>query len=164
MAPVTVKRNVLLRSVVTEGLRKELGDELQSAADEIDDRLQQLDFQTKAYITDLQRTNLQQAMTVRKQVETERKRQEELRDALLERKAQMQELEDGSEVVRGTLESFVDIDVGDDLTEVLGGMEILTKDNEVIEIRRVTTLEAQGSMSEIIAQARSQEQEQGSSG
>jgi len=157
MPSVTIKRNVLLRSIVTEKLRKELAEELQSAADEVEQRVQQLDFQTRAYITDLQRTNLQQAMAVRKQVEAEKHRQQELRDALLERKAQVEVLEDGAEVVRGTLESFVEVNVGDNLEEILGGVEIVTKDDIVVEIRqRQSTDEPEESVTQIIEDVRSQ--------
>ena len=157
MPSVTIKRNVLLRSIVTEKLRTDLIAELDSAAEEVEQRVQQLDFQTRAYITDLQRTNLQQAMAVRKQVEAEKLRQKELRDALLERKAQVQELEDGTEVVRGTLESLVEVDVGDDLSEILGGLEIVTKDDLVVEIRlRSTIAEPEESVTQIIQDVRSQ--------
>jgi hypothetical protein len=157
MPSVTIKRNVLLRSIVTEKLRADLSEELQNAADEVDQRVQQLDFQTRAYITDLQRTNLQQAMAVRKQVEAEKHRQQELRDALLERKAQVEVLEDDSEVVRGTLESFVEINVGDNLSEVLGGVEIVSKDDVVVEIRlRQITDEPEESVTQIIQDVRSQ--------
>jgi len=161
MTSVTVKRNVVLRSVVTENLRKELGRELENAAAEIDQRIEQIDFQTRAYITDLQRTDLQQAMGVRKQIEAEKQRQQELRDALLERKAQVEELEEGEEVVRGTLESFVEIEVGNSLAEVLGGVEIVAKDDEVIEIRQREILEQpEESVSQIIQDVRSRSQGQ----
>ncbi len=157
MSSVTIRRNVLLRSIVTDKLRKELSEELQNAADEVDQRVQQLDFQTRAYITDLQRTNLQQAMAVRKQIEAEKHRQQELRDALLERKAQVEELEDGAEVVRGTLESYVELSVGDNIAEVLGGIEIVTKDDVVVEIRqRQTVDEGEESVAQLIQEVRSQ--------
>ena len=161
MGPVVVKRNVILRSIVTAKLREELSTELQDAATEVEQRMGQLDFQTKAYISDLQRTNLQQAIAVRKQVETEKKRQEELRDTLLERKAMVEELEDDTEVVRGTLESNVEIDVGDNIAEILGGIEIVTKDDEVVEIRKRSTDEPQASVTDIIESARTQSQGQG---
>lgn len=136
MSSVMIKRSVVLRSVVTDQLRQELGQQLQAAADEVDRRITEMDAQTRAYITDLQRNNLQQAMAVRKQVEAQKKQQQDLRDAMLERKAAVQELEDGAEVTRGTLESFVEIKVGDNLREILGGVEIITKDDEVVEIRQ----------------------------
>jgi len=157
MPSVTVKRNVLLRSVVNDKLREELGQELQNAADEIEQRLQQLDFQTRAYITDLQRNNLQQAMAVRKQVETEKKRQQDVRDALLEQKAAVGELKDGEEIARGTLESLVELNEGDNIAEALGGIEIVTQDDIIIAIRqRAEDAEAEPSVSEIIEQAKIQ--------
>lgn len=136
MAGVLIKRTVVLRAIVTDQLKEQVSTELQAAADEVEQRVQQLDFSTKAYITDLQRADLQRAMAVRKQIEAEKQKQTELRDALLERKAQVAELENGQEVVRGTLESFVEIKEGDDLAILLGGTEIVSKDDIVIEVRQ----------------------------
>lgn len=136
MAGVLIKRTVVLRAIVTDQLKEQVSAELQAAADEVEQRVQQLDFSTKAYITDLQRADLQRAMAVRKQVEAEKQKQTELRDALMERKAEIAELENGTEVVRGTLESFVEISEGDDLAVIMGGTEIVTKDDKVVEIRQ----------------------------
>jgi hypothetical protein len=133
---VQVKRTVILRAIVTDELKQQVSEELQGAADEIEQRVQQLDFSTKAYVTDLQRADLQRAMAVRKQIEAEKQKQNELRDAMLERKAQVAELENGQEVIRGTLESYVEINEGDDLAVVLGGTEIVSKDGVVVEIRQ----------------------------
>jgi hypothetical protein len=133
---VLVKRTVILRAIVTDELKQQVSDELQGAVEEIEQRVQQLDFSTKAYVTDLQRADLQRAMAVRKQIEAEKQKQNELRDALLERKAQVAELENDQEVIRGTLESFVEISEGDDLAVLLGGTEIVTKDGLVTEIRQ----------------------------
>jgi hypothetical protein len=133
---VLIKRTVILRAIVTDELKTQVSEELQGAADEIDQRVQQLDFSTKAYITDLQRADLQRAMAVRKQIEAEKQKQNELRDALLERKAQVGVLENGQEVIRGTLESFVDVKEGDDLSLLLGGTETVTKDDIIVEIRQ----------------------------
>lgn len=158
MSSVLIKRNVLLRAVVTDQLRAELSAEIQNAVAEVDQRIENLDAQTRAYITDLQRTNLQQAMVVRKQVETEKQRHQDLRDALLERRAQVEVLEEGTEVVRGTLESFVELKVGDNLRDVLAGVSIVTRDDEVVEIReRSADEEEAGGLAELIESARSHE-------
>lgn len=135
---VLIKRTVILRAIVTDELKQQVTEELQGAADEIDQRVQQLDFSTKAYITDLQRADLQRAMAVRKQIEAEKQKQNELRDALLERKAAVSVLQNGQEVIRGTLESFVEVNEGDDLAMLMGGTEIVTKDDTVVEIRQRT--------------------------
>ena len=133
---VVIKRNVILRSIVTEQLKKQLKEELQNNIDEIDQRIQQIDFRTQPYITELQRSNIQQAMAVRGQVEQEKERQRSVREALLERMKQVEELEVDEEVIRGTLESQVEVEEGDNLAEVLGGREIVTKDDVVVEIRQ----------------------------
>ncbi len=133
---IQIKRTVIWRAIVTDELKKQISEELQAAADEIKQRVQQLDFSTKAYITDLQRTDLQRAIAVRKQIEAEKQKQNELHDALMERKAQVAELENGTEIIRGTFESFVEVNEGDDLAVLLGGTEIVTKDNIVVEIRQ----------------------------
>ena len=102
MAGIIVKRTVILRSIVTDKLKQELDEELQRAIDEIDQRIQQIDFRTQPYITDLQRSNIQQAIAIRKQVETEKDRQQQVRDTLQQRKEQVQALQNGNEVIRGT--------------------------------------------------------------
>jgi hypothetical protein len=133
---VIIKRNVILRAVVTPSLRKELLAELDEAVEDVDQRIQQIDFSTKPYLMELQRTNLQQAIQVRKQIEAEKQKHEDLKQALGERKQQISNLKDGEEIVRGLVESWVEVDVGDDLGEVLGGVEIVTKDDKIVEIRK----------------------------
>ena len=134
---VTVKRTVILRSIVTEKLKSELHEELQTAIKEIDARISQLEIGTRAYITDLQRSNIQQAMAVKKQVEAEKAKQQDLREELDVRDKMVQQLELDKEIVRGQLESQVEVNVGDNLAELLGGVEIVTKDDLVVDIRTI---------------------------
>jgi len=133
---VTIKRNVVLRAVVTPQLLEEITAELDHAIEEVDERLQQIDFSTKPYLTELQRTNLQQAIAVRKQIEAEKQKHTDLKDALTERKAQVAALADGEEIIRGTLESWATLQEGDNLAEVLAGVEVVVKDDVVVEIRQ----------------------------
>ena len=141
MMGVVIKRNVILRSIVTEQLKEQLKEELQSNIDEIDERIQQIDFRTQPYISELQKSNIQQAMAVRQQVNQEKEKQRSMREALLERMKQVEELELGEEVIRGTLESQVEVEEGDNLAEILGGREIVTKDDMVVEIRQRVPIE-----------------------
>jgi hypothetical protein len=138
---VIIKRNVILRAIVTPALREDIQAEIDRAIEDVDARVQQIDFQTKPYLTELQRTNLQQAIQVRKQIEAEKQKHEDLRAALGERKAQVNSLRDGDEIVRGTLESWVEVAEGDDLGEILAGTEIVVRDEKVVEIRKHAPLE-----------------------
>ena len=138
---VIIKRNVILRAVVTPTLRQDILAELDHAIEDVEARLQQIDFQTKPYLTELQRTNLQQAIQVRKQIEAEKQKHEDLKVALDERKAQINSLQDGDEIIRGTLESWVEVSEGDDLGELLAGTEVVVKDDRVVEIRKHAPLD-----------------------
>ncbi len=102
----------------------------------MDQRVQQIDVSTKSYLAELQRTNLQQAINVRKQIEDEKQKHEGLKTVLQERKEQIKNLQDGQEIIRGALESFVTVKPGDNLTELLGGVEIVVRDDLVEDIRQ----------------------------
>ncbi len=156
MSSVTIKRNILLRAIVTDKLRTEVAEELQNAADEIDQRLKELDTAGRRYITDLQRTDLQRAMALRQQVEAEKKKQEQVRDQLLERRKQVNEWKNGEEVVRGTIEGFVEVNPGDNLAVLLGGTELVVEDNVVKEIRARSAEELEAALSAALALAESE--------
>lgn len=132
---IQVKREVIWRSIVTDQLKEQLQAELDQAAEQVDERIDQIDEQSKAYIQDLQRQDIQQAMQLRKRVDAEKQRHEELKDSILERKEQVGVLDNGSEVVRGTLESFVELEEGDNMRIAMSGTQIVTKDGVVVEIR-----------------------------
>lgn len=132
---VTIKRNVILRAVVTEKLKQEIDEEFGEAIDELDQRITQLDIGARQYVSELQRTNIQQAISVRQQIEAEKRRYQQAKDRLIQRQRQIEEFELGSEIVRGTLESEVQLKVGDNLQTAVRGVEVIVKDDEVIELR-----------------------------
>ncbi len=132
---VTIKREVILRAIVTEALKQELDEEFAAAIEEIDRRIAQLDISARQYVTELQRTDIQQAMILRQQIEAEKRRYRSAKDELIQRRRAVAALELGTEVIRGTLESEAEVRVGDNLATVLRGVEIVLRDDEVVEIR-----------------------------
>lgn len=132
---VTIKRDVILRAIVTEALKQQLDQEFTEAIEQIDRRITQLDLGARQYVTELQRTDIQQAMAVRQQIEAEKRRYRGAKDELIQRQRAVAALEIGAEVIRGTLESQAEIRVGDNLATVLRGVEIVLRDDEVVEIR-----------------------------
>ncbi len=134
MGTLTIKRPVLLKAIVTEKLKAELQAELQQAADQADIRIQQLEFTSKRYIQELQKTDIQQAMALRQQLQAEQQKNEQAKQQILERKRQIEELELDSEFVRGTLEGLVDVKEGDDLGKIMSA-EIVVKDDIIVEVR-----------------------------
>jgi len=135
MANVTLKRSVTVQIIVTEAFKEELKAELREAADAAQHRVEQIEFHSRQFLADLQRTDLQQAMSARRQIETEKRRFEALREDLLRQLAEAENLELGSEYTRGTLESTVEVREGDDLVKKISGAEIVVKDGVIVEVR-----------------------------
>jgi len=151
MASVTVRRSILLKAIVTDKLQEEVSTELQEAADEIARRIEELDTAGRRYITDLQRTDLQRAMALRSQVETEKRRQQEVRERLLQRREEVGQWEKGAEVVRGTIEGYVEVNEGDNLAVLLGGTELVVEDDTVKAIRQLSPDELSTRLRDAIA-------------
>jgi hypothetical protein len=137
MPRLTIKRPVMLKAIVTEKLKEQLKAELDEEIAGLDDEIEALGNLGTRYYSDLARTNLQQAMAVRQQVEGEKKRRERAKQGILERQNEIASLELGSEFLRGTLEAEAVVEPGDNLDEVLSGVEIIVKDDVVQEIRGV---------------------------
>jgi predicted RNase H-like nuclease (RuvC/YqgF family) len=132
---LTVKRSVSIYAIVTDQLKEELRAELQEAIDATQRRMDQLDFQGRRFLSDLQSPDLTQAMAARRQIEAEKRRHEALKQDLVEQLAEVDKLEMGSEFARGTLEGNTEVNVGDDLMKTLAGAAIVIKDGLIVEIR-----------------------------
>lgn len=130
-----LKRQVVLKAIVTENLKEELKREVSEAIAQVEEGQQQLDVQSRRVMLELQRTDLNRAMAFRQQLEAEKRKQDDLKAELQERLQEYQALELGSEYVRGLLEGTVEIREGDNLSEKMGRAEILVKDDIVISIR-----------------------------
>jgi len=137
MDSITLKRSVAVQVIVTEGFKQELIAELREAAEATQRRIDQIEFQGRQVLADLQRTDLTQAMSVRRQIETEKRRHEALRQDILRQLQEAERLELDAEFQRGALEGLVEVRAGDDLAKKLAGAEIVIKDGIIIETREV---------------------------
>jgi hypothetical protein len=134
---MTVNRSIGMQVIVTETFKEELKAELREAADEVQRRIDQMEMQSRRFLADVQRTDLTQAMTARRRIEAERRRHDAMRDDIQRQVEEAEKLEIGSEYPRGTLESTVEINEGDNIVKKLTGSQIVIKDGVVVEIREV---------------------------
>jgi hypothetical protein len=132
---LTVKRTITVLAIVTEQFREELKAELQDAIEATQRRVDQMDFQSRRYLADLQTTDITQAMNARRQIEAEKRRQEAFKQDLHQQLAEADKLELDSEFPRGNIEGTVELSVGDDLMKKAAGTTIVVKDGVIIEIR-----------------------------
>jgi len=137
MAGISLKRSVAIQVIVTEPFKQELIAELKMAAEAAQQRIDQIEFQSRQLLADLQRTDLTQAMSVRRQIETEKRRHEALRQDIVRQLQEAEKLEIGAEFQRGAIEGLVEVSEGDDLLKKLAGAEIVIKDGIITEVREV---------------------------
>jgi len=130
-----LKRQIVLKAIVTEKLKESLIAEVTDAMGEVDEAQGELDRQSRRVMLELQRTDLNRAMAFRQQLDLEKKKQDDVKKDLQERLAEYQGLEMNTEFVRGLLEGEVEIQPGDNLIEKMGRAEIIVKDDIVQEIR-----------------------------
>jgi hypothetical protein len=129
-----VRRSIAVQAIVTEKLKEELKAELEEAIETTQHRVEQMEFQSRRFLADLQRTDLTQAMNARRQIEAEKRRQDAIIQDLRKQVEEAEKLELGSEFPRGTLEGTVELSAGDDLVSKLSASRIVVKDGIVVEV------------------------------
>ena len=130
-----LNRQIVLKAIVTPKLKESLIAEVNEAIARVNDTQDQLEVQSRRVMLELQRTDLNRAMAFRQQLEAEKRKHTDLKEELDERLKEYQELEMGTEFVRGVLEGQVEVNAGDNLMEKLSRAEILTEDDIIKEIR-----------------------------
>jgi hypothetical protein len=132
---LNVKRQVLIKVIVTDPFKRQIESEKQQELREVDMEARQLEDAFGKYIERLSRQNPQAVAAERENFEAEKKKYSFARDRLIAEIKEIAGLEPGSEYVRGTIESQTTVEVGDMLFDKLGKTEIVIKDGRVEEIR-----------------------------
>lgn len=130
-----LKRQVLLKAIVTERLKAEMIADVQEAIHRVEEAQDDLDRQSRRLMLELQRTDLNRAMAFRQQIDVEKRKQEDVKAELQEQLKEYQGLTLGEEITRGALEGHIEVSVGDNLQQKLGQAEILVEDDLIRELR-----------------------------
>ncbi|MEW6066360.1 hypothetical protein P378_18635 [Desulforamulus profundi] len=130
---LTITRPVLVKVRVTDSYKKSLAMELQQTAARLELELQQIELQTRK-LQEFAKKNPGGAEAALAQLEQERQKRLDTRLKLLDKIKEVGKLENGSEVLQGKVESFVQVQVGDDWNRLMNA-EIVIEDGKVAEIR-----------------------------
>lgn len=130
---IMITRPVVIKAVVTESFKRLYLQDLEDASKRVDALVQQIDTQIRR--TELERQITPQSRVVRQQLELERARQEAAQAELTMRLREAQALALNAEFPQGTVESLVEVAVGDNLFTKIGRTEIVVKDGIIMEIR-----------------------------
>jgi len=130
---VTVTRPVLIKAVVTESFKRLYVQDLEDAIKRADTILEQITTQIRR--SELERQVSAQSRAIRQQLEVEHARQEAAKAELQMRLREAEALQLNTEFTQGTVESLVEVSIGDNLFNKLGRAEILVKDGIILEVR-----------------------------
>lgn len=137
MQSISIKRQVTVKAIVTETFKANAGTEIQQQLQQLDGNMQQLEFQAKRAVTDLEKQNPApgQLDNLKFQIDEERQRLLMAKNELLQRMNVISQLELNSEFAQGMLDNYVAVNIGDNLYEKLSNTEVILKDGVVVEIR-----------------------------
>ncbi len=138
---LTLKRAITVKAVVTPLWKEEAQKQLQGQINQIDGNLQQLEIQGQRMISELQKQgnaedpNLaQQIGNVQNKLNQDKSQLLQQKNQILQQLQQVQTLELNNEVSQGQMESFFQVNVGDNLIRKMQ-VEILLRDGIIEEIR-----------------------------
>lgn len=131
---VIVKRPVILKNIVTPAFKEQLSKELEHAIRQIETWLQQEEFQSRRLIAEAQKRDPRRVNQLREEIQQEREKQEQVKNNLEQKLAQVAQLAIDSIFASGTYDAPVKIEVGDDIRAQLSQAEIIVKDGIVVQI------------------------------
>ena len=133
-----VKRSITVRAVVTPRWKEDAERDLSTALATSDNQLSQLELEGQQVIDEIRRQSANpldprvqdQVASIQQQVAAKRAELEEQKRQMLEQQRQVRELEMEQIVEQGQLESFCQVQVGDNLVEKLQ-MAIVVRDGVI---------------------------------
>ncbi len=122
---LTLKRSVAIKAVVTDKFKEYVQFEVNTGIQGSRVRIDQIDEQLKDQSI---------PPVVREKLILERDQVSQTMRELAQRLEEIQDLKMGSHFLQGIVDGFVTVNIGDNLYEKLGGMEVLVNDGVVVNI------------------------------
>ena len=140
---LSIKRSITIRAVVTPAWKEEAERELSGAISTTDQQLAQLEQEGQQVVDEVRRQSAnpldprvqEQVGQVQQQVAAKRAELEEQKRNLLQQQAQVRQLEMEQIVEQGQLESFCDIQVGDNLVSKMQ-VAVVVRDGVIESIQQ----------------------------
>lgn len=129
-----VKVPVPVKMIITKNSKLNLVSEIENAMRNIKLELEQLQFQQKKLLNEAQKKGAEAVRIVQDRLGYEHKRRKEKLDQLIIQLEQIEKLEEGDEILHSTVESEIEINIGDSWEDNIS--EIILRDGIVVDIRK----------------------------
>ncbi len=134
MESMLIRIPVNVKAKVTEKLKHEMLAELTANLKTVDYELEQIEHHGKRMLAEQAKQDAQGLPALREHIEMERQKRTEAKSELEGKMSEVNKLELGAEIVRGSMERMYELKVGDNLDEIFGA-EILLEDGKVLAFR-----------------------------
>ena len=134
MEEMTLRIPVNIKARLTADLKERIKTEMNDALKNVDLELQQMEFQEKRMIAEQTKVNPNELPQLYAYLGSERAKRQNFKRETSEQLEQLERLELGSEIPRGTLDGVFNLKVGDNLHKYAGA-EILLEDGVIIAFR-----------------------------
>ncbi|HOO96754.1 MAG TPA: YlqD family protein [Caldisericia bacterium] len=128
-------RKVILKAIVTEDFKRRFDAQIGSLISEIKIELDKIKSSEQQLMLKVGSLDYNQVMQVREQLEGEKHSRESTIKELETRLKQVKDMKEGDLFTQGTLDSIVDVEIGDNLDTKLARAEIVVKDGVVQSIK-----------------------------
>lgn len=134
---LTVKRSIKVKMILTQDSKKQLEEEFSSRKKRYELEIEQLQFQAKKLMVEAQRRGMEAQEVVHQRIfKEESARRKKITDLDFQIQ-QLSQLPLGSEVLYTTVESEIEVKVGDNWDIIMNQAEIILLDGIIHEIRGV---------------------------
>lgn len=137
LGKITLRRPVSVVAIMTDKFRDEMIIESEKTLKIIEEDLKKIEIESVKYIASISLQNPQQASALTQQMEAEKQRIKVLHSDLEEKILELENIKEGTEVPFQTFDSFVELNVGDNLYNKLNKAVIVMKDWVIKEIREI---------------------------
>ena len=138
LSKLVLKRPVNVKVIVTPAWQEEVQQQLQAQVANIDQQMTQLEQQGQSAIAEVKKQGSlqapQQVENIQSQINQKKNEMLQQKNQLLQQMQQVQLLELGQEVIQAQMESFFEVQQGDNLVQKMN-VEIVMRDGVIEEIR-----------------------------
>lgn len=130
-----IKRQVLVKSFVTEDLKRDLIERFNKLIELSEKRISEIVSEEKKLLLTAPTLEPAYLQAVKNKIKEQKEEEERIKENLIKERENIKLLKDGEFYLHGVVEGFVEIKEGDDFWKKIQETEIILKDGKVVEIK-----------------------------
>ncbi len=130
-----IKRQVLVKSFVTEDLKRDLIERFNKLIELSEKRISEIVSEEKKLLLTAPTIEPAYLQAVKNKIKEQKEEEERIKENLIKERENIKLLKDGEFYLHGVVEGFVDVKEGDDFWKKIQETEIILRDGKVVEIK-----------------------------